>query len=114
MACLRSAPEAHIICYISRDNPRCGAISNYLLYTGVRLSLFFLLRFVQLRPVVTVNISSSREHVIAPNPVIFRGRTIVIRHSPSFFSLLAFPLEKSRFSTGIRSNREQQLGKVVD
>lgn len=40
MAWLRSAPEAYIICYndyISRDNPRCGAISNYLLYTGVCL-----------------------------------------------------------------------------
>lgn len=39
IAWLRSAPEAYIICYngyISRDNPpRCGAISNYLLYTGV-------------------------------------------------------------------------------
>lgn len=40
---LRSAPEAYIICYngyISRDNPRCGAISIYLLYTGVCLLSF--------------------------------------------------------------------------
>lgn len=38
IAWLHSAPEAYIICYngyISRDNPRCGAISIYLLYTGV-------------------------------------------------------------------------------
>jgi len=58
MARLRSILEAYIICYngyISRDNPRCGAISNYLLYTGVcSLELLLLLIYrLSLRPTLS-------------------------------------------------------------
>jgi len=78
MAWLRSILDAYIICYngyISRDNLRCGAISNYLLYTGV----------CSLGVVVIVNISSFfATNVIAPNPVISGRSEFSLDTIPSF------------------------------
>lgn len=104
MACLRSTPQAHIICYISRDNLRCGAISNYLLYTEPCLSfslsipLFFIPSMLLRVELLLLLISSSRSTLSHPIPLSFRGRSLELYHrhrTLSFSSSLAFPLEKS-------------------